>query len=266
MSASFVSEDEVTHPLSFSSSAVVLPSSSSSGNLPTCFGESITPKTTFSFERYLTASVWDNSRGLAYVFGGVASRTLFDQILKYNPVSDSISLSPRQLITPRYGIASAWDPVNKIAYLIGGKDSSSATAAPLPDIFTYDPASESLTPKPSLPFSVFGASAVYFNNKVYIFGGYNGSYINLVLVYDIATNTVNFVTDGGGTPITFPSGRFGSTATLDPTTNLIYIFFGYNGAPLNDIFVFNPSNNSLSPVTLSAGSVPVSPRYIASSF
>ena len=59
------------------------------------------------------------------------------------------------------------------------------------DLLRYDPVADSWTSLPPSPDYYFAAPAVYFNGKIYIFGGYDETFqpTNTTRIYDIATNT-----------------------------------------------------------------------------
>ena len=55
----------------------------------------------------------------------------------------------------------------------------------------YDPVADSWTSLAPSPDYYFAAPAVYFNGKIYIFGGYDETFqpTNTTRIYDIGTNT-----------------------------------------------------------------------------
>ena len=59
------------------------------------------------------------------------------------------------------------------------------------DLVRYDPVADSWTSLLSSPDYYFAAPAVYFNGKIYIFGGYDETFqpTNTTRIYDIGTNT-----------------------------------------------------------------------------
>ena len=72
-----------------------------------------------------------------------------------------------------------------------------------------------------------GASAVYYNNAIYVIGGYSGAYLGDVQKFDVTTNTWSSVTTTG----TF-TGRVWFTATL--YNDVIYVIAGQTGSGVRD--------------------------------
>jgi N-acetylneuraminic acid mutarotase len=59
------------------------------------------------------------------------------------------------------------------------------------DLMRYDPVADSWAPLPPSPDYYFAAPGVYFNGKIYIFGGYDETFQakNTTRIYDISTGT-----------------------------------------------------------------------------
>ena len=59
------------------------------------------------------------------------------------------------------------------------------------DLVRYDPGADSWTSLAPSPDYYFAAPGVYFNGKIYIFGGYDQTFqpTNTTRIYDVATNT-----------------------------------------------------------------------------
>jgi len=76
-------------------------------------------------------------------------------------------------------------------YVAGGRTGSAPGENPVRTLLIYDVASDTWCYGADLPFNVSDASAIVFDNKIYLFGGFdvNGNVLNTVLVYDIVTDT-----------------------------------------------------------------------------
>lgn len=88
--------------------------------------------------------------------------------------------------TPRAQTAATIDASGKV-YVIGGYTSSSGSA--LNTVEIYDSATNTWSTGPSLLAPTRGASAVFLNNSVYVFGGFDSSQSAIYQVLNLATNT-----------------------------------------------------------------------------
>jgi len=73
------------------------------------------------------------------------------------------------------------------------------------------------------------------NDKIYVIGGYNGSYLDSVEEYDPATDTWT-------TKTVMPTARSDHACAV--VNSKIYVFGGYNGAYLDTVEEYNPATNS----------------------
>ena len=125
-------------------------------------------------------------------------------------------------------------------YVFGGFDSGGSYEN---DIWEYDIAGDSWaqkTPTGGPPAIRCSHTAVVYNGKMYIFGGYTGSPAsrkNDIWEYDIAGNSWTQKTSGA-------TGRNGHTAIV--YNGEMYIFGGYNAsaAILNDVWKYNIAGDS----------------------
>eukprot|EP00612_Vaucheria_litorea_P006419 CAMPEP_0171479238 /NCGR_PEP_ID=MMETSP0946-20130122/5282_1 /TAXON_ID=109269 /ORGANISM="Vaucheria litorea, Strain CCMP2940" /LENGTH=512 /DNA_ID=CAMNT_0012010083 /DNA_START=25 /DNA_END=1563 /DNA_ORIENTATION=+ len=102
--------------------------------------------------------------------------------------------------------------------------------------------------------------AVVYEDKMYVFGGYDGSNrVNDFYEFDIQTRKWSIV-PALGTP---PSPRDRHTGVVHGTN--FYVFAGFDGAQrVNDFFSFNFSESKWSPVSVSSGVAPSSRHSHAS--
>ncbi len=111
------------------------------------------------------------------------------------------------------------------------------------DLTVFDPNAGStgswttLSPSGTAPSARFGHSAVVINNKMYLFGGFGSTYFNDTWVFD-----PNAGANGSWTQLSptgaLPPVRNGHSAVV--ISNKMYVFGGYGGSPLNDVWVFDP--------------------------
>lgn len=88
--------------------------------------------------------------------------------------------------TPRAQTAATIDASGKV-YVIGGYTSGSGSA--LNTVEIYDSATNTWSTGPALLAPTRGASAVFLNNSVYVFGGFDSSQSAIYQVLNLATNT-----------------------------------------------------------------------------
>jgi uncharacterized repeat protein (TIGR01451 family) len=89
------------------------------------------------------------------------------------------------------------------------------------DHFIYDPATNVWTTGPALPNYPIGQCGTVVNNKMYVFGGWWGSYQNTVYEYSEAT--------GWSTKASMPTARDNATAAV--YNGKIYVIGGESGQP-----------------------------------
>jgi N-acetylneuraminic acid mutarotase len=123
--------------------------------------------------------------------------------------------------------AVAADTAGKI-YVLGGWNNS--TVFNTVDI--YDTVSNTWSTGPAMPIATRGASAVYYNNHVYVVGGYDSGQINTIQILDLSNNT--------WTQASLPGGGWETTAAV--VGSQIIIFGGESN--IAKTFSFNPTNNS----------------------
>jgi len=72
--------------------------------------------------RAYTSAIWDGHN--AYIFGGRTttngSVTYLDEVVRYNPLADEVSVLPQSLPTPREGSVAVW--TGSAAYIFGGRN------------------------------------------------------------------------------------------------------------------------------------------------
>jgi len=191
----------------------------------------------------LTSAAWNGS--IAMIFGGQSSSgSALNQVMKYNPVTDSSTTVQSIFNSARYGTSAVWSSQGQCAYVFGG--ATSATTA-LKEVVKYSPAGDSHTTySTGLPTAVYGTSAVWSGTYAYIFGGV---YYNKGYVYSSSIVQWNPST-GTGTTLTakLPTGVAWTAAAYDG--HCAYIFGGYTGsATTSNIVKFNTTTNTVTTLT-----------------
>ena len=110
------------------------------------------------------------------------------------------------------------------------------------DLVRYDPVADSWTPLPPSPDYYFAAPAVYFNGKIYIFGGYDQTFqpTNTTRIYDIVTNM--WMPTGAPMP-----AALAEAAAL--WNGIVYIAGGspdIGNSVVNTLYAYNIASNSWS--------------------
>lgn len=171
------------------------------------------------------------SGGKIYVFGGRNAGGMVDEIVRYDPQTDTSEIIDARLPSPNAGAAAAGD--GSLAYLFGGYGSSD-------EIVRFDGATEFVTKmNATLPGPRYGATAVWINGSAYIFGGRSSAHYNEILRYNPASDTVVTL------PTRLPEGRSDASAAWDG--NFVYLFGGATfGGWVDDVLRYDPRTGSIS--------------------
>jgi Ca2+-binding RTX toxin-like protein len=185
--------------------------------------------------RTQSASIWDGNN--AYVFGGSDASGPMNQILKYNPASDSVSVMSAVLPYPAVDLCAVWS--GQYAYIFGG----AIYSPPFTHMIArYDPSSDSMT-LISNTFSLYSMSAVWAGNCAYLFGGYDGyAYYDSILKFDPTSNQVTTMSARLPTPSKWSSAVW--------TGNYAYVFGGnqYYDTPTNQILRYDPTTDTITTI------------------
>lgn len=135
--------------------------------------------------RWGTSAVWTGT--YAMVFGGTDITTRFDDILRYDPLRDEITVMQSRFPTGLTSTAAV--QAGDRAFIFGGFTSMGTYSD---QIFRYDPGTDTLeTMRSVLPRAVGSASAVWTGEKVIVFGGYNEAVVAPdILLYDPIADSI----------------------------------------------------------------------------
>lgn len=170
-----------------------------------------------------TAEAYNNR---IYVMGGYP-KAPYDQVQEYNPATN-IWAPKATMPTGRYGLYSG--VYNSQIYAIGGGASV---------IETFDPAGDAWTKIDSnLQTARAYHTATLYNNKVYVFGGYNGSYLSSAEGLAFPANSWSPL---AAMPV---ARRYHAAVELN---GLIYLIGGHNaGGTLGSVDVYDPATDAYS--------------------
>jgi N-acetylneuraminic acid mutarotase len=196
--------------------------------------------------RSFASAVWDGSN--AYVFGGASLSGPSNQILKYNPASDTISVMSATLPDPLCDMPAVW--TGGYAYVFGGYVAPLHTSN---KIVRYDPSADTITVMgavlPTYAYPVYSMSAIWDGNAAYLFGGYDGyAYFDHILKYDPVLDQITTMSARLPTGIKWMSAVW--------TGTYAYIFGGRTASGVtNQIVRYDPMADS---VTVASGTLPES--------
>lgn len=170
-----------------------------------------------------------------YLFGGYNGNFLND-LWRYDFANNSwIMLTPTGDIPPARSEHFSFVKDNKL-YIGGGRKVHQIYS----DLWEYNPSSNSWNQiYDNCPIPIASATAHVYNNVLCIMFGITStpSYSRSVIKYNFATNQFSTV------ELSSVSPRSDHSSAM--FNNLIFVFGGYNGTYLDDMFVYNPSNDSV---------------------
>jgi len=170
----------------------------------------MTYKAPMQTARYGVAAIEND--GKIYAIGGVDESGFLNTVEEYDPLTDTW-VYKANMPTDRAGIALA--SVDKKIYAIGGHN---ADESYLDTVEVYDPASDTWTSlETKLPICGTGCKAGVMDGKIYVIGGWNGSYIEDIAEYNPTTGMWR-VWEG----LRIPRTGIGVTAL----NNMIYVIGG----------------------------------------
>lgn len=218
--------------------------------------DSVTPlASSLPSARFGASAVWDGSAVL--VFGGSAAEP-YDDVLHFDPGTESFSIARARLPAARFSTSAVWD--GQRAYIFGGH--SGAGPSPLIDeILIYDPVADLVTnSKARLPTPRYGTTAVWTGEAAYIFGGYGCPAVcDDILRYDPRTDTLET------TVTTLQIARTGASSVW--TGTYVYVLGGYYAfreeqRNLDDVVEYDPQSGQ----TRNLGPILPTGRYGAAAY
>ena len=175
-------------------------------------------------KRYATSALIGQS---LYVFNGLLSNGQLNEIVEVIDVSDgSISFAADTPIPVRSGGVATWD--NKI-YTFGGFLRANTYSNRL---YEFAPETGTWTELAKMPFAAETKGSI-INGKLYVFGGFNGSVVRKLAIYDISTNIWE-------EELNMPVGV--SAHSVASIGNKVYITGDYSN--LNSLISFDTEDNS----------------------
>ena len=190
---------------------------------------------------------WKDSSGNFYVFGGFNGTFYLNDLWMFNGTSWSQVTIAGTPPSVRIG-AVAWTDNAGNAYVFGGSNSLNVYND-LWKFTTNNTTWTKLTNVTNAPSVRYGGAVAWKDSSgnAYIFGGFNGNYLNDLWRFN-GTSWFQVTNADGG--LGKPSVRSGAVSWKDSSGNA-YVFGGRNANYLNDLWRFN--GTSWSPVTNTDG-------------
>ena len=181
--------------------------------------------------------------GEIFVFGGVTAGNYYNaRSFRYSPATNT--WTPIRDFPVAKWLCGLAESVNGKIYLFGAIENFGTSYKTLPDVYEYDPATDTYTEKMDMPQAQGFACSGVIDNKIYVIAGSpaNGNlFQKIVQVYDPAADTWSTATS-------FPRElRYCSAATVD---NKIVVMGGYNNTLPNMYYVADTYIGELSGGTL----------------
>ncbi len=188
------------------------------------------PETFLPSPRSNPAVIYDGR--FAYVIGGTGCQNFCDDVLRFDPLAETVEKTSGRLPTARSYTAAIWD--GQHGYLFGGLNNETY----LGDIVRYDPATDRFrTLQARLPPLGYAAAA-WDGENAYIFGGCNLARSNVVYRFTPATGALIEMPDR------LPTPRCGSMAFWANDT--AYVVGGRDDTGrLNQILAYNPAQQTM---------------------
>ena len=179
-----------------------------------------------------TSSVWDDTRSVAYIFGGsISGNEPRGEIMIFDPSGPSVGYGGYMPWVYRYFTTAVWD--GQYAYIFGGTDGCYWYCWQSDQVVRYDPFFQSTQVVAYGP-SYHAATAVWLNGKAYVLGQ-DYCWWNCaggdIFSYDPVTN--NYMDTGWDLPAT---GRAWASGGTDGTQ--IYLFGGTPWYMMNTVIAF----------------------------
>ena len=194
-------------------------------------GTEVPTGATLPTPRYDMATATDGRH--VYLFGGWDG-TILDDVLRYDPVLDQLTVLDARLPTPVYSADAAFD--GRYVYVVGGS-AGLGGAGGIRNVYRFDPQTETFTDLgPILPTARSGSAVLFDGRHLVVMGGCdNGCRTTFADVwrYDVQTGAAS-VTG------TLPFGRGGTATTFDGARGFVFGGATYTGVFTDQILVYDP--------------------------
>jgi hypothetical protein len=176
---------------------------------------------TLPYGRYGAATVYLPDTNQALLIGGILNGAITNRI----DVVDASTGGAKALGTlpsNRAFETAAYDPNKNTVYVFGGSDTTNASTF-ANTIYAIDfPTATVRTLAVTLPTPAYGIGAVYDSkqDRIYLIGGYSGSVLTTINVFNPNTETI------GATGLALPHANYQMAAIYSPVADRIYTFGG----------------------------------------
>lgn len=207
---------------------------------------------TLPYGRYGAATVYLPNANQALLIGGIINGAITNQIDTVD-VSTGKTKSLGTLPSNRDFLSAAYDPDKNSVYVFGGSDTFDGSTF-ANTIYAIDfPTGTVRTLAATLPTPAYGLGAVYNSQqkRIYLLGGYSGSILTSINVFDPQTETI------APASISLSQPNYQMAAIYSPLSDRIYTFGGLGPSSIATDTIY-----SLSFTGALAGSVQLLPAHL----
>jgi N-acetylneuraminic acid mutarotase len=192
--------------------------------------------------RALHQMVYDPVGGKVILFGGTSDAGRWDDTWAYDPAANTWTDLGVGGPAARSAHAMVFDTTLGVAILFGGNEGDTR----FDDTWAYDPAANTWTdldPAGSVPSARSALAMAYepVEDRVILFGGYDGEFLNDTWAYDPTTNTWTDLDPIGDVPVPRANHRM----VYDEMDGRVLLFGGYDGTTeLYDVWAYSLATNT----------------------
>lgn len=208
---------------------------------------------TLPYGRYGAATVYLPNTNQALLIGGILNGAITNRL----DVVDAATGMAKPLGTlpsNRAFESAAYDPLKNTVYVFGGSDTFNGSTF-ANTIYAIDfPTGTVRTLAATLPTPAYGIGAVYNSkqDRIYLIGGYSGSILSTINVFNPNTETI------GPSSVALPQANYQMAAIYSPLSDRIYTFGGLTsgGTAVDTIYSLNFTSATAGSATLLPAHLP----------
>ena len=202
---------------------------------------------TLPYGRYGAATVYLPDTNQALLIGGILNGAITNRIDVVDAAT-GVAKPLGTLPSNRAFESAAYDPIKNTVYVFGGSDTTNATTF-ANTIYAIDfPTATVRTLAATLPTPAYGIGVVYNSkqDRIYLIGGYSGSILTTINVFNPNTETI------GTSSVSLPQPDYQMATIYSPLSDRIYTFGGLTtgGTAVNTIESLNFTSTTGGTATL----------------
>jgi len=207
---------------------------------------------TLPYGRFGAATVYLPNTNQALLIGGILNGAITNHIDVVDAAT-GVAKALGTLPSSRAFETAAYDPNKNTVYVFGGSDMADGSTW-ANTIYAIDfPTATVRTLPVTLPAPAYGIGAVYDSkqDRIYLIGGYSGSFLNSINVFNPQTETI------GTSSLTLPQPNYQMAAIYSPLSDRIYTFGG-----LGPSFIPTDTIYSINFTSATGGAVALLPKHL----